>query len=59
KCAYQDNEECRFPDKAFASVESYGIDVINLEKACGIPYYNGKNTVSYVGLILFNVTSIA
>jgi predicted metal-binding protein len=55
KCAYQDNEECRFPDKAFASVEAYGIDVMNLEKACEIPYYNGKNTVSYVGLILFNI----
>jgi hypothetical protein len=24
-----------------------------LEKEAGIPYYNGKNTVSYVGLILF------
>ncbi len=53
RCAYLDNEPCRFPDKALASVESYGIDVMNLEKACGIPYYNGKNTVSYVGLILF------
>ncbi len=54
KCAYLDQEKCRFPDQAFASVESYGIDVINLEKTCGMPYYNGKNTVSYVGLILFN-----
>lgn len=54
RCAYLDHEKCRFPDEAFASVEAYGIDVINLEKACGIPYYNGKNTVSYVGLILFN-----
>lgn len=56
RCAYLDKEPCRFPDQAFASVESYGIHVIELEKACGIPYYNGKNTVSYVGLILFNVT---
>jgi len=55
RCAYLDNEACRLPDQAFASVEAYGIDVINLEKACGIPYYNGKNTVSYVGLILFNI----
>jgi predicted metal-binding protein len=54
KCAYLDNEPCRFPEEAFASVEAYGIDVIQLEKTCGIPYYNGKNTVSYVGLILFN-----
>lgn len=54
RCAYLDNEECRFPEEAFPSVEAYGIDVIKLEKMAGIPYYNGKNTVSYVGLILFN-----
>jgi predicted metal-binding protein len=53
KCAYLDDEPCRHPDQAVSSVEAYGIDVIGLEKAAGIPYYNGKNTVSYVGLILF------
>jgi len=58
KCAYLDKEPCRFPDQAFASVESYGIDVINLEKSCNMPYYNGKNTVSYVGLILFGRKSV-
>jgi len=57
KCAFLDGEICRFPDKAVSSVEANGIDVMALEKACGIPYYNGKNTVSYVGLILFNVAS--
>ncbi|WP_040293536.1 DUF2284 domain-containing protein [Acetonema longum] len=55
RCSYLDREPCRFPDQALASVESYGIDVMHLEKACGIPYYNGKNTLSYVGLILFNL----
>lgn len=54
RCAFLDNEKCRFPEEAFPSVEAYGIDVINLEKSSGIPYYNGKDTVSYVGLILFN-----
>jgi predicted metal-binding protein len=54
KCAYLDGETCRHPDQAVASVEAYGIDVMRLEKDSGIPYYNGKNTVSYVGLILFN-----
>jgi predicted metal-binding protein len=53
RCAYLDNEPCRNPDLAVASVEAYGIDVMSLEKSAGIPYYNGKNTVSYVGLILF------
>lgn len=54
RCTYLDGEKCRFPDKALSSVEAYGIDVMALEKSAGIPYYNGPNTVSYVGLILFN-----
>jgi predicted metal-binding protein len=53
KCAYLDNEPCRHPDKAVSSLEAYGIDVVALEKSVGIPYHNGKNTVSYVGLVLF------
>ncbi|HWR40750.1 MAG TPA: DUF2284 domain-containing protein [Patescibacteria group bacterium] len=53
RCAYLDHEKCRSPENAFASVEAYGIDVFHLETALGIPYDNGENTVSYVGLILF------
>ena len=53
KCNYSDGEECRFPDKAVASIESYGIDVNALVTACGIPYNNGPNTVPFVGLFLF------
>jgi predicted metal-binding protein len=53
KCAYLDDEPCRHPDEAVSSLEAYGIDVAALEKSAGIPYHNGKNTVSYVGLILF------
>jgi predicted metal-binding protein len=53
KCAYLDQEPCRNPDQAVASVEAYGMDVMALVKEVGIPYNNGKNTVSYVGLILF------
>lgn len=53
KCAYLTGKECYFPDKAVSSVEAYGIDVMALLKGCGIPYSNGQNTVSYVGVILF------
>jgi len=53
KCAYTRGEKCVFPDKAFPSVEACGIDVNALVTSCGIPYINGVNTVSYVGLILF------
>lgn len=53
-CAYLDDEPCRNPDEAVSSVEAYGINVIALQKSAGLPYYSGKNTVTYVGLILFN-----
>jgi len=53
-CAYLDEEPCRNPDQAVSSVEAYGINVIALQKSAGLPHYGGKNTVTYVGLILFS-----
>jgi predicted metal-binding protein len=53
KCTYPDGEACRYPDKAVASVEAYCIDVNAMLACCDIPYNNGPNTVSYVGLFLF------
>ncbi len=52
-CSYEENQPCRYPDKALASLEAYGIDVVSLTKHCNMPYHHGANTVSYVGLILF------
>jgi predicted metal-binding protein len=54
RCAYLDGEPCRNPDQAVSSVEAYGMNVIALQKSAGLPYNNGKNAVTYVGLILFN-----
>jgi predicted metal-binding protein len=54
KCAYLDGEPCRRPDQAAASVEAYGMNVIALQKSAGVPYYHGKTSVCYVGLILFD-----
>ena len=54
KCAYLVGEKCQFPDKAVSSVEANGIDVMALVKTSGISYNNGKDTVSYVALILFH-----
>ena len=54
RCGYRDSEPCRHPDQAVSSVEAYGMNVIALEKSAGLPYYSGKNTVTYVGLIFFN-----
>lgn len=52
-CTFPSGEPCRQPDRALASLESYGIDVAQLIKLGGLSYTNGPNTVSYVGLILF------
>ena len=54
RCAYLDKEPCRNPDEALSSIEAYGMNVIALQKSAGLPYYGGKNTVLYVGLILFD-----
>ena len=54
KCTLLQKKPCRLPDRAVASMESYGIDVAGLVKRCGIPYSNEKNTISLVGCILFN-----
>jgi predicted metal-binding protein len=54
ECGYVTQEPCRHPDQAVSSVEAYGINVIALQKSAGLPYYKGKESVIYVGLILFN-----
>ncbi len=54
KCASLDEEECRFPDHAVASLESHGIDVGALVKMCDMPYNSGKNTVTFVGAVFFS-----
>jgi predicted metal-binding protein len=51
-CAYP--EPCRFPDKAFYSVEAAGINVTELSRAGNLRYNNGENTVTYFSMILFN-----
>lgn len=54
RCASLDEEECRFPDHAVASLESHGIDVGALVKMCDMPYSDGKNTVTFAGAVFYN-----
>ncbi len=51
-CAIRSNHPCRFPQKALASLEGYGIDVYNTVKDTPLAYINGQNTVTYFGLVL-------
>ena len=53
KCTYPDSP-CRFPDIAFQALEGYGVNVSELAKLAGIKYINGKDTVTYFAMILYN-----
>ena len=52
ECACIEDEPCRFPEKAFSSVEANGIEVLNLCREIGVKYNNGENSVTYMGMIL-------
>ena len=53
KCTYP-TSPCRFPDKAYPALEGYGVIVSELAKTAGMKYINGKDTVTYFGMILYN-----
>lgn len=53
RCGAIDGVPCRFPDKALASLESYGMNVSKLAGVCGMKYINGQNTVTYFGGVLY------
>lgn len=53
-CAKVTGEPCRFPDKALGSMEGYGIDVCQTAAATPLRYSNGRDTVTYFGMILFS-----
>lgn len=54
RCTRIDNEPCRYPEKALASLEAYGVAVSELAALCGMKYINGENTVTYFGAFLYN-----
>lgn len=53
RCARIDDRPCRFPDKAMASLEAYGIDVYQTTKGTALKYINGQDTVTYFSGLLF------
>lgn len=54
-CGYGEGQPCRFPDRALPSLEACGIDVVRLSKSAEINYSNGKNTVTYIGTVLYRL----
>ena len=53
RCTCVDGKPCRPPEEAFPSLEACGIDVMTLSKSVGVKYNNGKNTVTYIGAVLY------
>jgi len=51
RCAWP--ESCRFPEKACASMEAYGIFVTQVCRESGLKYYYGEKTVAYCACVLF------
>ena len=51
-CAYPD-APCRFPDKMFPCVESYGIVVTDIAEKYGISFLNGGNIVTWFSILLY------
>ena len=50
-CTYPD-APCRFPDKSISSMEAYGLWVSKVCELSGIPYNNGKSTITYTSCYL-------
>ncbi len=55
-CAKRTNEPCRFPDRAMASLETYGVAVSELATLAGMKYINGQDTVTYFSAFLYTET---
>ena len=54
-CAKVQEQPCRHPDLAVASLETYGVHVSKLAATANMKYINGQDTVTYFGAVLFCV----
>ncbi len=52
-CTKPSGQPCRHPDLTVAPMEAYGIDVYRTACRTALPYINGKNTVTYFGILLW------
>ena len=56
-CTYPD-APCIHPDKLFLPIEACSIDVMALSAATGIKYNNGENTVTFFGMLLYEIAPV-
>ncbi|MBQ7737469.1 MAG: DUF2284 domain-containing protein [Oscillospiraceae bacterium] len=52
QCAYP--EPCRFPEKAYSSMEGYGLFVTQVCRDNGVQYNYGRRTIAYSGCVLYD-----
>ena len=52
-CTWPD-APCRFPEDLQPSIEGFGFIVSELAQQAGIPYLNGKNSVTFFGAVLYD-----
>ena len=52
-CARCDGAPCRHPGQALPSLEGSGVDVYNTVKGTSLKYVNGRNTVTFFGMVLW------
>jgi len=52
-CARRDGAPCRHPGQALPSLEGSGVDVYNTVKGTSLKYVNGRNTVTFFGMVLW------
>jgi len=51
ECAYP--QPCRFPEKAYSSMEAYGLFVTQVCRDNALLYHHGERTVTYTACVLF------
>jgi predicted metal-binding protein len=51
ECTFPD-KPCRFPEKMTSSMEAYGMVVSDVCQDNNLPYYYGKDTLTYTGCVL-------
>ena len=53
KCTCPD-DPCRNPAKAMSSMEAFGLNISDVCRESGIPYYYGPCTMTYTSCVLFD-----
>ena len=53
RCAIEDGQPCRHPEKMHPCVESHGINIIPVLEEQGICFQYGENVVTWISLLFY------